>query len=69
MKDIYLKLFNFIFDSCDKLISNIQAGFREGFSTMDHVFALVSIINLYEKMGLNLYVAFIDYQKAFDTIC
>ena len=52
----------------NKLISQIQAGFREGFSTMDHVFTIVSIINLYEKMGINLYVAFIDYQKAFDTI-
>ena len=120
MKDVYLKLFNCIFDSgnfpeswaeglivpiykkkgskedpnnyrgvtllsclgkyfnsilnarfkkvSNKLISQIQAGFREGFSTMDHVFTIVSIINLYEKMGLNLYVAFIDYQKAFDTI-
>ena len=120
MKDVYLKLFNCIFDSgnfpdswaeglivpiykkkgskedpnnyrgvtllsclgkyfnsilnarfkkvSEKLISNIQAGFREGFSTMDHVFTIVSIINLYEKMGINLYVAFIDYQKAFDTI-
>ena len=52
----------------DKLISNIQAGFREGFSTMDHVFTIVSIINLYQKMGIDLYVAFIDYAKAFDTI-
>ena len=52
----------------DKLISNIQAGFREGFSTMDHVFTIVSIINLYKKMGIDLYVAFIDYAKAFDTI-
>ena len=52
----------------EKLISNIQAGFREGFSTMDHVFTIVSIINLYQKMGINLYVAFIDYAKAFDTI-
>ena len=52
----------------DKLISNIQAGFREGFSTMDHVFTIVSIVNLYQKMGVNLYVAFIDYAKAFDTI-
>ena len=52
----------------DNLISNIQAGFREGFSTMDHVFTIVSIINLYKKMGIDLYVAFIDYAKAFDTI-
>ena len=35
---------------------------------MDHVFTIVSMINLYQKMGINLYVAFIDYAKAFDTI-
>ena len=52
----------------NKIISNIQAGFREGFSTMDHVFTIVSIINLYQKMGIDLCVAFIDYAKAFDTI-
>ena len=33
---------------------------------MDHVFTIVSIINLYQKIRINLSVAFIDYAKAFE---
>ena len=33
----------------DKIISQIQAGFREGYSTMDHVFAYFRVINKSKK--------------------
>ena len=67
------KYFNLILNArfkkiSDILISKIQAGFREGFSTMDHIFALQVIINIYKKSGKPLYIAFVDYQKAFDTV-
>ena len=52
----------------DKIISEIQAGFRAGFCTMDHIFTLMCIMGLYKKYKENLFIAFIDYQKAFDTI-
>ena len=120
MKNIYLKLFNFIFDtgsfpeswaegqivpiykkkgnkndpnnyrgitliSClakfftiilnnrlkivaKWVISQIQAGFRPGYSTLDHVFTIMCMLMLYKKLKKNLFIAFIDYQKAFDTI-
>ena len=45
-----------------------QAGFRKGFSTMDHVFTLHSIINYYQNKNGRVYCAFIDYRKAFDFI-
>ena len=45
-----------------------QAGFRPGFSTMDHIFALHCIIEYYKNRKGRLYVAFIDYTKAFDLI-
>ena len=52
----------------EKILSLIQAGFRPGFSTMDHAFTLLCIFALYERLQKNLFVAFIDYQKAFDTV-
>ena len=50
------------------VISQIQAGFRPGYSTLDHVFSLMCILILYKNYKKNLFIAFIDYQKAFDTI-
>lgn len=46
-----------------------QAGFRSGYSTIDNIFILTSIITKYlsKKKGV-LYCAFIDFSKAFDCI-
>ena len=49
-------------------IGDEQAGFREGYSTMDHVFTLYAIIEMYLAKGKRLYCAFIDYKKAFDMV-
>ena len=67
------KFFNIVLNNrlklvADKVISEIQAGFREGFSTLDHIFTLVCIFTLYKRLHKDLFVAFIDYQKAFDTV-
>ena len=35
---------------------------------MHHVFTLLCIFTLYERLQKNLFIAFIDYQKAFDTV-
>ena len=51
-----------------KILGNEQAGFRSGFSTVDHIFSLNVIIDYYIKRGKRLYCAFVDYSKAFDTI-
>jgi hypothetical protein len=45
-----------------------QAGFRKGFSTIDHIHTLELIIEKYQEQQRPLYIAFIDYQKAFDTV-
>ncbi|CAH2104737.1 unnamed protein product [Euphydryas editha] len=45
-----------------------QAGFRKGFSTVDHIQTLESVIEKYKELQRPLYLAFIDYQKAFDSI-
>ena len=52
----------------ENILLENQAGFREGYSTLDHIFTLHIIINLYKRMSKDLFMAFIDYQKAFDTI-
>ena len=50
------------------LLGEDQAGFRANYSTMDHVFTLKSIIDLYLSNKKKLYCAFVDYKKAFDLI-
>ena len=47
-----------------------QAGFRKDYSTVDHIFTLFAIVQKKKKMSLNrkLYVAFIDFERAFDSI-
>ncbi|CAH2216315.1 jg21798, partial [Pararge aegeria aegeria] len=45
-----------------------QAGFRKAFSTIDHIHTLELIIEKYQEHQRPLYLAFIDYQKAFDTV-
>jgi len=45
-----------------------QAGFRKNHSTIDHIFLLNSLIDLYLQKRKRLYCAFIDYEKAFDKI-
>lgn len=45
-----------------------QAGFRKGYSTTDHIHTLDQVIEKYQELQRPLYIAFIDYQKAFDTI-
>lgn len=47
-----------------------QAGFRRNYSTMDHIFTLYNMAGnyLYGRKRGKLYVAFIDYRKAFDSV-
>ncbi|CAG9116832.1 unnamed protein product [Plutella xylostella] len=45
-----------------------QAGFRKGYSTIDHIHTLRQVIQKTEEYNLPLYLAFVDYEKAFDSI-
>ena len=56
-------------DSENNAITDAQFGFKQGFSTVDAIFVLQSIINRnLSKKGGRLYCCFIDYKKAFDLI-
>ena len=51
------------------MISDSQAGFRKGYSTVDQIFNLYSIVQKCMHMkGRKLYVAFVDFKKAFDSV-
>ena len=50
------------------MLGDEQAGFRAGYSTIDHVFVLHCLIDLYLSQRKRLYCAFVDYKKAFDLV-
>ena len=51
-----------------ELITKVQAGFRKGYSTLDNIFILHSLISIYLSYGKKLHCTFIDFKKAFDTV-
>ena len=50
------------------IIPEAQAGFRKGYSTVDNIFCLHVLIEIYLAMGKKLYCTFVDFRKAFDTV-
>lgn len=48
--------------------SEDQAGFRSGYSTIDHLHTLAQLMEKAGEFNLTLYIAFIDYSKAFDSV-
>ena len=60
------RLNNFIEEN--KILNENQAGFRKGYSTIDNIFLVSSLINLMCSRKKKLFCAFVDYQKAFDSI-
>ena len=46
-----------------------QLGFVKDAQTNDHILTLTTCINKYVQGKKRLYTCFIDYQKAFDTVC
>ena len=45
-----------------------QASFRKGFSTLDHILTLRTIIKEGRANGRKIYCCFVDFRKAFDTV-
>jgi hypothetical protein len=59
---IYDRLFN-LAENFDK-IDESQAGFRAGYSTIDNIFILQSIVQKYiSKPGERFYVLYVDLKK------
>ena len=55
-------------ESQGKLVEE-QGGFRKGRSTVDHIFVMISMVEkaLAKSKG-KLYVAFVDFRKAYDSV-
>ena len=52
----------------EEILSEAQAGFRTGRSTVDQIYTLRQISEKYEEFGKDLYVCYVDVQKAFDCV-
>lgn len=59
---------NKICSTLDFSQSNEQAGFCKGYSTVDHVHTSIQVIEKFAACTQPLYIAFIDYKKAFDSV-
>jgi exonuclease III len=49
-------------------ISDAQFGFRKGYSTIDAIYILMSIVQKYVNENNRLYVIYVDMMKCFDSI-
>ena len=48
--------------------SDVQAGFRKGRGTREHIASIHWIIKKTRELQKNIYFCFIDYAKAFDCV-
>ena len=46
-----------------------QLGFSKNAQTYDHLFTLYTLVSKYKKKSQSIYAVFIDFKKAFDSIC
>ena len=52
----------------DAKLRKEQAGFRKGRSTIEQIFVLKNIVEQAVECNSSLYVCFVDYEKAFDSV-
>ena len=57
-----------VYCESNKINNENQAGFRANHSTMNHIFSLKALMDLMFKSKQKLHCAFVDYEKAFDTV-
>ena len=52
----------------DKLLRPEQAGFRKGRGTTEHIFTLRNILEQCNEWQRKIYINFVDFEKAFDSV-
>ena len=68
---IYSKLLNVRLQKYledNNILVEEQNGFRASRSCIDHIFSLCTILRNRKAMGLDTFLAYIDYKKAFDSV-
>ena len=65
-KILNTRLLKYLVDN--KIIPNNQIGFVPGNRTADHILLLKTLIDSYKKVKKKLFICFIDFSKAFDTV-
>ena len=60
------KLNNFL--KHNNILKENQAGFRSGYSTVEHIFTLHVLTELLKQKKKKLFCLFVDYSKAFDSV-
>ena len=63
---INLRLNNFL--NLNNILLENQTGFKKGYSTLNYVFSLKSLFDIFFSKKKKLYCAFIDFKKAFDIV-
>lgn len=68
---VYTKLVQYRIEEkleADSSRIEMQAGYRRGYSTIDHIYTLKEIIEIQKLKGKKVYTGFIDMSSAFDTV-
>ena len=75
LKSYFSKLFTAVlnnrlekFIEVNQIIGEEQAGFRHGYSTLDNIYILKTITDFYLSKKKRLFVAFVDFRKAYDNL-
>ena len=55
-------------DGVNSKLRDEQAGFRSGRGTVEHIFILRNIIEQVVEWQATLYITFVDFEKAFDSV-
>ena len=57
-----------VVDAVDSTLRKEQAGFRRGRGTTEQIFALRNILEQCNEWQRNIYINFVDFEKAFDSV-
>jgi hypothetical protein len=69
LNKMFMKILrNRMYCHLDNNQSQSQAGFRKGYSTIDHIHTINQVLEKSNEYNLEIHFLFVDFHKAFDTI-